>query len=137
MAYPPTAAQWEAFQQDEKKQIHLNRKNIATWYALCKRQDKMLTEVIVERVDISITEQNRLLCAMKARILRQQTEHEDIRQDHEMPIPLSYTKRRGSACSSQSTGSAASMGSVCSADIGEGGFKPWSKSKYAEESDVW
>ena len=55
-----------------------------------------------------------------------------------MPIPLSYTKRRGSACSSQSTGSAASLGSVCSADIGDGGFKPWPESKDAEEeSGVW
>lgn len=138
MVYPPTPSQWEAFQQDENKQIRLNRKNIATWYALCRRQDPMLTEVVVERVDISITEQNRLLCAMKARVLRQQTEYGDIKQEHDMPIPLSYTRRRGSACSSQSTGSAASTGSVSSADIGEGGFKPWPKSKDAEEeSGVW
>ena len=139
MVYPPTSSQWEAFQQDENKQIILNRKLVATWYALCRRQDPMLTEVVVERSDISLGEQHRLLCAMKARVLRQQTECEDIGQEHDMPIPLSYTNRRGSACSSQSTGSAASRGSVCSADIGDGGFKPWptSKEDAEEETDVW
>ena len=138
MANLQPSPQIDSAKQDEDKQILLNRKLVAKWYALCRRQDISSTEVVVERVDIGIREQHRLLCAMDARVLRQQTEYEDIGQEHDMPIPLWYTKRRGSACSSQSAGSAASLGSLSSVNIGNGGFKPWPKSEDAEEeSDVW
>lgn len=99
----------------------------------------MNTEVVVEGVNITEKEKIRLLCAMDRRVLRQQTEYEDIGQDHDMPIPLWYVRRRGSSCSSASSeASHASKGSVASADGGDGGFKPWTKSdEVAEEGDVW
>lgn len=136
---PPSPASKAALRR-ENKRILATHKTVDKWTALCAWEDDVSTEVVLESVDITKKEKCRLMFKMVQRVLRQITEYEDIeQQEHDMPVPLWYAKRRGSSCSSQSAGSVASRGSGASADVGDGGFKPCAKEEGAvgEDSDVW
>lgn len=132
---PPSPPSKAALRHDQKNLETIYRM-ISKWRGLCNWEDDVSTDLIVEIVDISNKEQNRTIFNMGQRVLKQNVEYEDIgQQDHNMPVPLSYADRRGSAYSSQSDGSDASGGSDASFDVENGGFKPWAKEEGWVEGD--
>jgi hypothetical protein len=147
--FPPSPPSKVAVRREKKRE---EKRNLTTyrlidkWRGLCKWEDNVSTEVMLEGVDITEKEKSQIMFNMGQRVLKHITEYEDVgQQDHSIPVPRWYSKRRGSAYSSVSAGSDASRGSDASVEVGrggwkaEGGFKPWAKEEgvVEEKSDVW